>query len=102
MTYAKRKKAQNVHQSIQTSKFRASTTDNCLEVSMFVARGFQFTVKSNSGWVWFCFNFPYVKTHVTLSTNQMQNENQYQLDHLRFSRVSLAPCHISLCSDWLL
>ena len=55
----KKKHLKNVHQSIQTSKFRASTTDNCLEVSVFVARGFQFTVKSNSGWVWFCFNFPY-------------------------------------------
>lgn len=55
----KKKHLQNVHQSIQASKFRASTTDTCLEVSMFVARGFQFTVKSNSGWVWFCFNFPY-------------------------------------------
>lgn len=28
----KKKHLQNVHQSIQASKFRASTTDNCLEV----------------------------------------------------------------------
>ena len=55
----KKKHLQNFHQSIQASQFRASTTYICLEVSMFVVRGFQFTVKSNSGWLWFCFNFPY-------------------------------------------